>query len=297
MAVVLDAGPLIKNIDIRKLGDSFFTTSQVLSEVRDKHARSVLSLKLEEIKTSDPTEEDLQAVVEFSKKTGDFPSLSLADIGVLALAVRLHKENGGVVNESPADIRPFQNRARMDEWITPDNFKSHDGKVSLVTFDFAIQNVAIQMGIKIMNPTGLEIKFLKKWVKKCKSCFEICEDIEKEFCPECGNHSLFKISYTVDSNGNKVFYEAKNKKNDLSGTVFPLPAPKGGKNSNDIILREDQLYLMGGRQHKWNWKKPEVYDKESVEFFGHNIQAKSGFKYGPNCKNPNQKHKKIKKKI
>jgi len=297
MAVVLDTGPLIKNTDIRKLGDSFFTTSQVLSEVRDRHARSLLSLKLEEIKTSEPTEEDIESVISFSKKTGDFSSLSPTDIRVLALAVKLHRESGGTINETPGDIKPFQNRARMDEWITPENFKTNDGKVSLVTFDFALQNVAIQMGIKIMNPVGLEIKFLKKWVKKCKACFEICEDIEKEFCPECGNHSLLKISYTVDNEGNKVFYESRNKKVDLSGTVFPLPAPKGGKNANDIILREDQLYLMGGRQHKWNWKKPEVYDTESVEFFGHNVQAKSGFKYGPSCKNPNQKHKKIKKNI
>ena len=76
---------------------------------------------------------------------------------------------------------------------------------------------------------------------------------------------------------------------DLTGTIYPIPLPKGGKNSNDIILREDQLLLMGGRQNKWNWKKPEVYDKESVEFFGHSIKANSGFKYGPACKNPNQK--------
>jgi RNA-binding protein NOB1 len=297
MAVVLDTGPLIKNSDLRKLGETFYTTPQVLSEVRDKFARSSLGLKIEEIKVSEAGEDEILSVVEFSKKTGDYSSLSPVDIQILALAVRLHKENGGQVNENPGEIRANQNRAKLDEWITPETFKSNDGKVSFVTFDFALQNVALQMGVKIMNPSGIEIRFLKKWVKKCRACNEICEDAEKEFCPECGNHSLIKISYTVDNEGNRQYYEGKNRKNDLTGTVFPIPLPKGGKNSNDIILREDQLLLMGGRQHKWNWKKPEVYDKESVEFFGHNVKSSSGFKYGPACKNPNQKHKKTKKKI
>ena len=297
MAVVLDTGPLIKNIELRKLGEIFYTTPQVLSEVRDKIARSHLSSKLEEIKVSEASEEDIESVITFSKKTGDFSSLSQTDIQVLALAVRLHKESGGTISESPGQIKPYSNRAKLDEWITPDNFKSASDKVSLVTFDFAIQNVAMQMGVKITNPSGIEIRFLKKWVKKCTACNEICDDPEKEFCPECGNHSLVKVSYTVDDQGNKQFYEVRNKKVDLTGTIYPIPLPKGGKNSNDIILREDQLLLMGGRQNKWNWKKPEVYDKESVEFFGHSIKANSGFKYGPACKNPNQKHKKTKKKI
>ncbi|OMJ80758.1 hypothetical protein SteCoe_18916 [Stentor coeruleus] len=296
MAVVLDTGPLIKGIPLSTLGETFYTTSSVLQEVRDKHARNSLSLKLEEIKTTEPTEEDLAYIIEFSKKTGDFTSLSTTDLQILALTCRLHRENGGTLNTTPGEIRPYQNRNKMDEWITPENFKSQDGRICLVTFDFAIQNVAIQAGIKLLNPSGMEIKFLKKWVKKCKACEEICEEVEKEFCPSCGNHSLYKISYTVDSEGRTQYYEPKNKRNNLTGTVYPIPNPKGGKNSNDVILREDQLTLMGGRQHKWNWKKPEVYDNEAVEMFGFQLHAKSGFKYGPGKRNPNERPKKNKKK-
>ena len=297
MAVVLDAGPLIKGTDLRKLGEVFYTTTKVIQEVRDKQARQSLTIKLEELKVTEPTEEDINFVVEFSKKTGDFTSLSDTDICIIALTCKLHRENGGTFHAEPGEIRPFLNQAKMDEWITPENYKTQDDRISLVTFDFAIQNVAKQIGLKILNPGGVEIKFLKKWVKKCKACEEICEDVEKEFCPYCGNHSLFKISYTVDGNGNKKFYEPKIKRNHVVGTIFPIPAPKGGKNSEDIILREDQLLLMGGRQNKWNWKKPVVYDAESVEAFGYKLKATSGFKYGPNRKNPNEPHKKNKKRI
>ena len=295
--MILDSGPLIKGSDLRKLGEVFYTIPQVLQEVRDSHAREKLLLKLEEIKITEPTEEDLLYVIDFSKKTGDYPSLSDTDLRVLALACRLHRESGGILSDIPGEIRPFQNQAKLDEWITPGNYKTQDGRVCLVSYDFAIQNVGIQAGIKIVNNGGLEIRFLKRWAKRCKACGEVCEDVEKEFCPDCGNHSLVKVSYTVDSDGSKKFYDPRIKRNLLAGTVFPIPAPKGGKNSEDVILREDQLFLMGGRQNKWNWKKPKVYDAESVDVFGHNLKATSGFKYGPHRKNPNEPHKKNKKRI
>ena len=297
MAVVLDSGPLIKGSDLRKLGDVFYTIPQVLQEVRDSHAREKLLVKLEEIKTTDPTEADILYVIEFSKKTGDYPSLSDTDIRILALACRLHRESGGTLSDSPGEIRPFQNQAKLDEWITPENYKVQDGRVCLVSYDFAVQNVGIQAGIKLVNNGGLEIRFLKRWAKRCKSCGEVCEDVEKEFCPDCGNHTLVKVSYTVEADGSKKFYEPRIKRNLLAGTVYPIPAPKGGKNCEDVILREDQLFLMGGRQNKWNWKKPKVYDAESVDVFGHNLKATSGFRYGPHRKNPNEPHKKNKKRI
>jgi RNA-binding protein NOB1 len=297
MAVVLDTGPLIKNTDLRKLGEVFYTTSSVLQEVRDKSARKALTLKLEEITTTEPTQEDIEFVLDFARKTGDIRSLSNTDVTVLALACKLHREAGGSLNSDPNEIRPAQNRAKLDEWVTPENFKANDGRVCLVSYDFSIQNVAIQIGVKLVTSTGIEIKFLKRWAQKCSGCGEICQDSEKEFCPSCGNHTLYKISYSVDIDGKTQFYEPKNKKNNLAGTVFPIPNPKGGKNCEDIILREDQLYLMGGRQNKWNWKKPSVYDAESVEMFGFSLKSKSGYKYGPSRKNPNEPHKKSKKKI
>ena len=115
MSVVLDTGPLIKGTDLRKLGECFFTTSQVLQEVRDKSARKSLTLKLEEIKTTEPTEEEVSYVLNFAKKTGDLQSLSDTDIGIIALACRLHKEAGGSLCSEPGEIRPYQNRAKLDE--------------------------------------------------------------------------------------------------------------------------------------------------------------------------------------
>lgn len=45
-----------------------------------------------------PDPAPLPAVTEFSKKTGDFPSLSPADLQVLALTYELQAETGGVAH-------------------------------------------------------------------------------------------------------------------------------------------------------------------------------------------------------
>lgn len=254
MAVVVDTGPLIKGKDIRTLGQEFYTVPQVLEEVRDKHSRAILCLRLEEIKITEPTEEDITYVVEFAKKTGDIRSLSTTDIKVIALACKLQRERGGELKESPTDMLTNNNKKHHmnDDWITPENFKAtaEDTRACILTMDFAMQNVAIQMGLRLLSLGGLEIRHLKRWVQKCRSCFDICEDPEKEFCPACGNHTLYKISYSIDAEGKTQYHEPKKLRKNLRGSVFPIPAPKGGRNNDDIILREDQLLLMGGRQNK-----------------------------------------------
>jgi len=164
---VVDTGPLIKGKDIRSLGSDFYTIPQVISEVRDKHARALLSLRLEEIKITEPTEEDVAYVIEFARKTGDVRSLSNVDISVIALACKLERERGGELRPEPGDIRSNNNRSHNmnDEWITPENFKSTvDGRVCILTLDYAMQNVAIQIGLRLISLGGLEIKYLKRWV-------------------------------------------------------------------------------------------------------------------------------------
>lgn len=48
-------------------------------------------------------------VTEFSKKTGDYPSLSAADIQVIALTYQLEKEKVGIdhLHESPVQKNPI----------------------------------------------------------------------------------------------------------------------------------------------------------------------------------------------
>jgi RNA-binding protein NOB1 len=108
-----------------------------------------------------------------------------------------------------------------DDWITPENYgvRASDGRASVVTIDFAMQNVVLQIGLRLVSVGGVEIRNIKRWVLKCRSCFKILDEVEKEFCPDCGSHTLYKISYSVDSSGNVRYHEPRNRKLNLRGKI------------------------------------------------------------------------------
>jgi rRNA maturation endonuclease Nob1 len=63
------------------------TTKSVISELRDPRAKQRAKLHFKEYKIINPEKKNIQKVMNFAKATGDFVSLSLADIEVVALAV------------------------------------------------------------------------------------------------------------------------------------------------------------------------------------------------------------------
>jgi RNA-binding protein NOB1 len=69
--------------------------------------------------------------------------------------------------------------------------------VRVVTADFAMQNVLLQMGIQVIGTAGRMVRGVKTFVLKCHSCFKICMDATREFCPHCGNHTMMKVGCVV----------------------------------------------------------------------------------------------------
>ena len=74
-------------------------------------------------------------------------------------------------------------------WITPSNLKKHQEKdgfasssqqqpaqrflqVALLTSDFAMQNVLLQMGLSLVGVEGKRIERVKTWVLRCHACFK-----------------------------------------------------------------------------------------------------------------------------
>lgn len=94
-ALVVDSGAIIKHSGFSTLHNSaqrYFTTQDVIDEIRDSKARSHLESLPFELQIREPSPEGLAQVVAFSKKTGDYSSLSAVDIHVLALLYDLEKE-------------------------------------------------------------------------------------------------------------------------------------------------------------------------------------------------------------
>jgi len=155
-------------------------------------------------------------------------------------------------------------------WITPGNIKkvkremgcndeidmeNSDIKCACLTTDFAMQNVLIQMGLHVMSVQGRLIRQARNYIQKCFGCNKETHDMEKIFCPSCGNKTLMKISVTIGEDGVIQYHLPKRKKNhNLRGTKFSMPLPKGGRHS-------DQPYLLTEDQHFSKDRMPQNRDK------------------------------------
>eukprot|EP01023_Acetabularia_acetabulum_P048717 TRINITY_DN5162_c0_g1_i5.p1 TRINITY_DN5162_c0_g1~~TRINITY_DN5162_c0_g1_i5.p1 ORF type:complete len:496 (-),score=76.48 TRINITY_DN5162_c0_g1_i5:59-1546(-) len=119
---------------------------------------------------------------------------------------------------------------------------SIDGRrVSCITADYAMQNVLLQMGLKLVTPDGRRISEIKKWALRCQTCFLVVKESGRIFCPRCGKASLSKVEVTINGEGVECF--GVRKKHCLKGTRFTLPKPKAGRYAKNPITTEDELML------------------------------------------------------
>ncbi|GAB2272798.1 hypothetical protein Dimus_007618 [Dionaea muscipula] len=114
--------------------------------------------------------------------------------------------------------------------------------VACITGDFAMQNVILQMGLRLLAPGGMQIRELHRWILKCHACLNVTSEIGRIFCPKCGNGgTLRKVAVTIGENG--LVLAARRPRISLRGTRFSLPLPQSGRDAitKNPILREDQL--------------------------------------------------------
>ncbi|KAF2826939.1 hypothetical protein CC86DRAFT_394027 [Ophiobolus disseminans] len=138
-SLILDTGPLIKNAvaisTIINSAEEIFTTSAIISEIRDAATRSrVQTTLMPFLKVRNPSQTSYDAVIAFSKKTGDYTALSKQDLGILALAYEVHCErNGGPWGLREAPKHPI--KMRPGEKSVTDEEKPKDESTDAATED------------------------------------------------------------------------------------------------------------------------------------------------------------------
>jgi RNA-binding protein NOB1 len=98
--VVVDANAIINagSSSLFGIADTFVTTPEVMNEIRDARARQVLDTIQFSIDTRTPSEDQINSVIQFAKKTGDFATLSKNDITLIALARQIEQEYNGATH-------------------------------------------------------------------------------------------------------------------------------------------------------------------------------------------------------
>jgi len=144
MRAVLDSTVFFADIPI---SGELFVPPSVISELRDIRAKSRFdTLLVQGLQVREPGGKARKNAGEAARRTGDLPVLSATDLDILALAL---EEGCGIMTD-----------------------------------DFAVQNVALELGIPVVSIQQRSAKRIK-WRFRCSGCGRYY-DSEGE-CPVCGS--------------------------------------------------------------------------------------------------------------
>jgi len=121
--LVVDSGGFIKNAPLRDLATNLVTLQEVVSEIRDKDTRQRLQVLPYELEFKKPSSEGMKKVSDFAKKTGDYASLSLTDLSLLAVTYDLevskvgasHLRTEPVVKKTTEFYKPVTDKAKINK--------------------------------------------------------------------------------------------------------------------------------------------------------------------------------------
>ena len=191
-----------------------------------------------------------------------------------------------------------------DGWITPSNLKKKQEQdsgvsktqaeeqekmeVAVLTTDFAMQNVIIQMNLNLLSPSMYRVKNVKTHVLRCHACFNVCKDMTKQFCPRCGQPSMKKVACSTNANGKFQVHLKKNYQHNTRGDRYSVPKPVhgsangrrdgGGKGGwgNDLILAEDQKEYQSAVWQEKKSKERSLMDEDYLPGILTGDRGKSG---------------------
>jgi UPF0271 protein len=154
--IILDATAFYAGIPYSGLA-KYYTTDSVVREIshRKKKITSVQDLiETGKLKIYDPVDEYLQIVENAAHKTGDVTQLSKTDISIIALALE---------------------------------FKNRNLKVTLISDDYSVENLANKLGIFTASVSTEGIKKIVEWKIYCGGCGKIFKNFSSRICDVCGS--------------------------------------------------------------------------------------------------------------
>ena len=152
---VLDASAFYAGIPFGSQIESY-TTPNVYDEIKHikkNHDALGILLETKRLTIIEPEKEYTDVVIKMSKTTGDFNELSKEDISSIALCLKLNGE--------------------------------------LITDDFAVSNVAQNLGLNVSPLMTRGIKDVGNWVYYCPGCHKNFSKSRE--CPICGNQLRKKL--------------------------------------------------------------------------------------------------------
>ncbi|EEY20318.1 20S-pre-rRNA D-site endonuclease NOB1 [Verticillium alfalfae VaMs.102] len=269
---------------------------------QQQHRASLFSTKVspaETVTELGPTakEQPLAAHTEdYNEKAGtwvEIPAKADLTAGVSRKMEKLEVQDNIEAKLTPESAPAEDDGADSDDgWITPSNLKKHQAKdtnevlpttaavslkVAMLTSDYAMQNVALRIGLNLLSPAMSRITQVKNWVLRCHGCFQICKKMDRQFCPKCGQATLTRTSCTTADDGSFQIHLKRNFQWNNRGNVFSIPKAvagtasgklpsksAGGKNNwgTKLLFAEDQKEYERAVEEKRRERKKDLMDED-----------------------------------
>lgn len=139
--LIVDTTAFIKNVQLQEVAENIVTVQGVIDEIKNDKQLSRLAVLPYNLKIREPFPENLKYVTNFAKKTGDYATLSLVDLTVVALTYELEKQEVGVEHlktepqiaktiygKSRVKTGDFENKFQLPGFYMPK--KNVDGSVA-----------------------------------------------------------------------------------------------------------------------------------------------------------------------
>ncbi|CAG8670229.1 10815_t:CDS:2 [Racocetra fulgida] len=295
--LVVDSGPLIKGVDVRHLAEKIYTVPEVLLEIRDKHSRDFLTQISFDIETIRPDSEALNE---------DYASLSAIDLRVLALTYMLevqvngaerlpgndtqfgnnHKnlkkvENGTQFGDNNKNLKKVENEKVENEKVENEEVKNEEVE------NEKVENEEVE-NEKVENETIENEKVENKKVENEKIENEKVENEKVESEKAENDTYTYNIIKYQEKEQN---FEIKTKKDEDANIKYSIPNPKGGRQANNLILREDQKEYQNALKSHRKQKEVDIFDPDYVPklFIGSEFSTSCGVPViGYGRRNPNE---------
>nr|POE72973.1 20s-pre-rrna d-site endonuclease nob1 [Quercus suber] len=177
-------------------------------------------------------------------------------------------------------------------WITPSNLKKKQAnetggaattsipepktmQVAVLTTDYAMQNVILQINLNLLSPSLTRVRHLKTFVLRCHACFGVCKDMTKQFCPRCGQATLTRVSCSTSASGEFKLHLKRNMQWNTRGDRYSVPKPVHGSTNGrryhgggkagwgtELILAEDQKEYQRAEKSEKRIKERSLMDED-----------------------------------
>ena len=178
------------------------------------------------------------------------------------------------------------------EWITPGNLQKHQTQdtadaplvagdpqlpVATMTTDYAMQNVLLQMNLHLLSPAMQRIRHARSTVLRCHACFLTTREMDKQFCPRCGQPTLQRVSCSTSADGTFQIHLSSRYQHNKRGDKYSIPKPVAGTSNGkmrgpgggkggwgrELVLSEDQKEY---QKQAGEFKKSKARDPMDEDF-------------------------------